>query len=311
MAHGAAVEATVAEAMLVDPTLAGVDITVREMRAFLADGHVHCGLIVDGGRLAAVVVRADLEGAPGEALAMRYGTCEARTVLASNRAEEVRARMVAGGIRRLAVVDEDQRLLGLLCLKSTGRGFCSPADVAARAADGQVPYDVVVLAGGRARRMGGIDKTALVVGDRPVLEHVLTGLGDAGEVIVVGPEVGGGPVAAVAAGLERATSEVVVVLAGDMPFVAGAVRSLIDALVRAPQTEAAVLLSAGRRQYLAAAWRTAALTARLHSLAAPPAGSAMRSLYVGEIVEVADTGGWGMDVDTPDDLHRVRTRASG
>jgi len=308
VAHGAAVEATVAEAMLVDPAIAGVDTTVREMRAFLADGHVHCGLIVDGDRLAAVVVREDLEGASGDALAMRYGTCEARTILASNRAEEVRARMVADGIRRLAVVDEDQRLLGLLCLKSTGRGFCSPADVAARAADRQLSYDAVVLAGGRARRMGGIDKTALIVDDRPVLEHVLAGLGDAGEVTVVGPEVDGGPVAAVAAGLERVTSEVVVVLAGDMPFVAGAVPFLVDALIRTPQVEVAVLVSAGRRQYLAAAWRTAALTARLHSLGAPPAGSAMRSLYVGEIVEVADTGGWGIDVDTPDDLRRVRTR---
>jgi molybdopterin-guanine dinucleotide biosynthesis protein A len=294
--------------MLVDPAIAGVDTTVREMRAFLADGHVHCGLIVDGDRLAAVVVREDLEAASGDALAMRYGTCEARTILASNRAEEVRARMVADGIRRLAVVDEDQRLLGLLCLKSTGRGFCSPADVAARAADRQLSYDAVVLAGGRARRMGGIDKTALIVDDRPVLEHVLAGLGDAGEVAVVGPEVDGGPVAAVAAGLERVTSEVVVVLAGDMPFVAGAVPFLVDALIRTPQAEVAVLVSAGRRQYLAAAWRTAALTARLHSLAAPPAGSAMRSLYVGEIVEVADTSGWGIDVDTPDDLRRVRTR---
>jgi CTP:molybdopterin cytidylyltransferase MocA len=34
----------------------------------------------------------------------------------------------------------------------------------------------------------------------------------------------------------------------------------------------------------------------------------MRSLYVGELVEVADTSGWGIDVDTPDDLRRVRTR---
>lgn len=310
MAHGAAVGATVAEAMLVDPALAGVETTVREMRAFLADGHVHCGLIVDGDQLAAVVVREDLEAAPDDALAMRYGACEGRTTLASNSAEAVRTRMVADGIRRLAVVDEDQRLLGLLCLKSTGRGFCSPADVAARAADRRVSYDAVVLAGGRARRMGGVDKTALVVGGRSVLEHVLAGLGDAGEVIVVGPEVDGGPVTAVTAGLDRVTSEVVVVLAGDMPFVAGAVSPLVDAVSRAPQAEVAVLVSAGRRQYLAAAWRTSALTARLRSLAAPPAGSAMRSLYVGEIVEVADTGGWSVDVDTPDDLRDARTRVS-
>ena len=37
------------------------------------------------------------------------------------------------GTRRLAVVDDDGDLLGLLCLKRTLDGFCSDADVRARA----------------------------------------------------------------------------------------------------------------------------------------------------------------------------------
>jgi hypothetical protein len=41
--------------------------------------------------------------------------------------------MIAGGQRRRAVVDDEGRLLGLLCLKASGRGFCADADVAARA----------------------------------------------------------------------------------------------------------------------------------------------------------------------------------
>lgn len=305
MAHGS----TVAEAMLVHPTLAGVDTTVRDMRVFLADGHVHCGLIVDGERLVAIVVREDLEGAPDDGLAAHYGTCEGRTAPGSGRAEEVRLAMMADGIRRLAVVDEDQRLLGLLCLKNSGRGFCSVDDVAARAADRAASYDAIVLAGGRSHRMGGGDKTALVVGDRSVLEHVLAGLPDARGTFVIGPEVRGGPVAAVAAGLGRVTNGVVVVLAGDMPFVTGAIPSLVDALTRAPQAEAAVLVASGRRQYLAAAWRTAALIKRLDSFETLP-GSAMRSLYVGDVVEVADTSGWGIDIDTPEDLRDVRARVS-
>jgi hypothetical protein len=40
--------------------------------------------------------------------------------------------MRRAGRRRLAVTSEDGRLLGLLCLKASGRGFCSDEDVAAR-----------------------------------------------------------------------------------------------------------------------------------------------------------------------------------
>ena len=43
----------------------------------------------------------------------------------------------AGTSGRLAVIDEECRLLGLLCLKRTRLGFCSDADVQARAAERQ------------------------------------------------------------------------------------------------------------------------------------------------------------------------------
>jgi hypothetical protein len=37
--------------------------------------------------------------------------------------------------RRLAVTSDDSRLLGLLCLKANGSGFCSDADVASGGQD--------------------------------------------------------------------------------------------------------------------------------------------------------------------------------
>jgi hypothetical protein len=43
--------------------------------------------------------------------------------------------MIASGQRRAAVVSPDGRLLGLLCLKASGTGFCSDQDVRARALD--------------------------------------------------------------------------------------------------------------------------------------------------------------------------------
>jgi hypothetical protein len=41
--------------------------------------------------------------------------------------------MTATGQRRNAVISEDGRLLGLLCLKASQAGFCSDEDVADRA----------------------------------------------------------------------------------------------------------------------------------------------------------------------------------
>ncbi|MFD2077450.1 molybdenum cofactor guanylyltransferase [Actinopolymorpha cephalotaxi] len=92
-----------------------------------------------------------------------------------------------------------------------------------RAADGPAAhgaaYDVIVLAGGGARRFGGTDKVLLPVGGRTMLDRVLAACVGAASVTVVGPRrpvdpslpvrprwtredpPGSGPLAAVAAGL--------------------------------------------------------------------------------------------------------------
>src|SRR3954465_16095737 len=96
------------------------------------------------------------------------------------------------------------------------------------------PYTAVVLAGGKAARLGGQAKPQLEVGGRPMLATVLAAVADASARVVVGPAQpvpggvvlvrehppGGGPVAALRAGLESVTADVVVVLAGDLPFLA-------------------------------------------------------------------------------------------
>ena len=51
-------------------------------------------------------------------------------------------------------------------------------------------YDVIVLAGGTSRRLGGrdgVDKLVLPVAGRPLLDHVLLACRSARRVIVVGP----------------------------------------------------------------------------------------------------------------------------
>ena len=106
-------------------------------------------------------------------------------------------------------------------------------------------YDAIVLAGGAGRRLGGVDKAALEVGGRTLLDRVLAALVDARRVVVVGPSrslppgvivtseqpPGGGPVAGLAAGLDLVEAPLVAVLACDLPFVTvDTLRTLLAAL---------------------------------------------------------------------------------
>jgi CBS domain-containing protein len=109
------------------------DASVDDARDLLRDDHVHLVLLVDAGVLKGTLLRSDLpaESSPGAALP--HARLRGRTVLSTAAAQAAMVEMVAGGQRRRAVVDDEGRLLGLLCLKASGRGFCRDADVAARA----------------------------------------------------------------------------------------------------------------------------------------------------------------------------------
>ncbi|GAB3898809.1 hypothetical protein GCM10027612_57670 [Microbispora bryophytorum subsp. camponoti] len=48
-------------------------------------------------------------------------------------------------------------------------------------------YDAVILAGGRAERLGGADKPGALVGGLPLVERVVAAVRDARAVVVVGP----------------------------------------------------------------------------------------------------------------------------
>lgn len=122
----------VAEAMVTRPTVHEPSTTVAQLRAFFGDDHVHMALIVDRGTLIGAVERADLtplldDDTPASSIA-RLGR---RTVSPDALLPEVFDAMRRTGRRRLAVT-RNRRLLGLLCLKASGRGFCSDADTARR-----------------------------------------------------------------------------------------------------------------------------------------------------------------------------------
>ncbi len=132
----AATAATVAPAMIREPKLLDDRASIGDVRALLSDEHVHAALIVRAGRLLAVVERADMDPQlPDAAPALPLGRLTDRIVGADTSLAVAHRRMQVGGRRRLAVVDADGALIGLLCLKRSGIGFCSEDDVRARAAD--------------------------------------------------------------------------------------------------------------------------------------------------------------------------------
>ena len=186
-------------------------------------------------------------------------------------------------------------------------------------------FGAVVLSGGGGARLGGVDKSSIEVGDRTLLEHVISALAAAPEIVVVGPEVptsrpvtftredpvGGGPAAAVLAGVRafaRAPDRVIV-LAVDMPLVsADTVGRLLAALDDGDHDGAVLVDGTGRDQYLCAAYSVAAVTAAAPSGEDGTAhGLAMREL-VGtlRLARVPAAGDEAQDLDTWEDLSRLR-----
>ncbi len=185
--------------------------------------------------------------------------------------------------------------------------------------------DAIVLAGGRATRMGGVDKPALVVGGRSMLETALSAVVSCARTVVVGPyrpelgpeilqarevPAGSGPVAAIAVGLMAlagAPADLVVVLAADMPFLtAGAVEQLISQVGAAGADAAFAADDSGRPQYLVGVWRRAALRAGLDRLDTP-VNQPMKALIPAHTATL--TLDAVADCDTPDDIARARAQA--
>jgi molybdopterin-guanine dinucleotide biosynthesis protein A len=184
----------------------------------------------------------------------------------------------------------------------------------------------VVLAGGRAARLGGQAKPQLQVGGRTMLDTVLAAVPDAHRRIVVGPPQavpadvllvrerppGGGPVAALRAGLTEVATETVAVLAGDLPFLT---TGLVVELRTALSADGVLVVDeTGRDQLLVGVWRTAALRAAVADSAGPTSlRKVLGPLSVRRIRPVVAPGSpppW-MDCDTPADLARARLLSRG
>jgi len=134
----------------------------------------------------------------------------------------------------------------------------------------------LILAGGRATRLGGVAKHAILIDGETILARLvrvleprvaelLVGVGSAGAIEGIGGQrpplrpvrdavADVGPLAGVAAGLASATTPWMIVVAGDMPFLSG---SVIDALTRTadPEIDAVGIMRGGRPEPLVCALR--------------------------------------------------------
>ncbi|HWI31564.1 MAG TPA: NTP transferase domain-containing protein [Microbacterium sp.] len=189
---------------------------------------------------------------------------------------------------------------------------------------GAVPVGAIILAGGRASRLGGAPKPLLTVGGIGLLRGSVDAVTAAGcsPVVVVGPPLideaavrwvredppFGGPVAAVIAALPHVDTATVLVLSTDLPRVGEAVSCLFETAAIAPLADGLCLTDdGGRPQWLTGLYRTASLRDAAERVPDAGAGASMRALLAElEIATVRAPWGVAADVDTWQDLIRAR-----
>lgn len=181
-------------------------------------------------------------------------------------------------------------------------------------------YDAIILAGGQAKRLGGVDKPSIDIAGSPMLERVLRACSGARAVVIVGPPRPtsrpvtwtledppyGGPLAGLSAGLGvlPADSDQVLLLAADLPYLtADHVAQLLKQL---PGHDAAVFVdAAGVAQPLAGAYRAPALRNAVRAGGDPRGRPVRRIVDDLHTVTVPDHGATG-DCDTADQVATAR-----
>ncbi|MEW2614887.1 NTP transferase domain-containing protein [Streptomyces sp. NPDC047880] len=192
--------------------------------------------------------------------------------------------------------------------------------------DGPARYDAVVLAGGAARRLGGTDKPGVRVGGRPLLDRVLAACATARTTVVVAAPrptarpvtwaredpPGGGPLAALDAGLRHTTAEHLVVLSADLPFLREPTVGRLLSALRTSGSDGVLLTDpGGRDQPLVAAYRASRLRAELALLTGRHGaltGLPLRRLTAElNLTRISDPVA-SFDCDTWDDIATARAR---
>ena len=188
-----------------------------------------------------------------------------------------------------------------------------------------IAYNAVVLAGGRASRLGGVAKPLLEVGGRSLLDAALAAAGGARQVVVVGevPVPAGvlrvvedpprsGPAAGLAAGIGELTVDApwTLVLASDLPGADRAVPALLAAAESDTGADGVCFHDrTGHPQWMLAVYRTASLRSAVDAIETTDL-SLRRLLAPLRLRSIAGDPGAIADCDTWDDVEAARRRES-
>ena len=177
-------------------------------------------------------------------------------------------------------------------------------------------WDAIILAGGRARRLGGTAKPDVMIGAASLLERTVTAVQNAERIIIAGdasvdgcitvhePEPFGGPVAGLAAALPHATADQVLVVACDHPFLERAIPTLVDA---ADGSGGVIAVDhEGVRQNLLVCVGRAVLSGAMADLGSPIDASMRQLLSHLDLREIVVDERAVVDVDTWDDVAAAR-----
>ena len=112
-----------ADLMLRNPKTVTAAASVAEVRELLVNPKVQMVLLVDGHAFKGAVTQIPTEASPRDR-ALDYVDPDAETISPDASADEAFERAAASPTRRVIVIDEEDKLLGLLCLNPSRTGFC-------------------------------------------------------------------------------------------------------------------------------------------------------------------------------------------
>jgi CBS domain-containing protein len=115
---------TVGEVMISRPKTLPVTATIADARAMFENPSVRTALVVDDGRYAGELTRADVEG-KDDAAGLGELAATTATVAQTDTVAAALERMDAAGTDRLAVVEPDGTLRGLVCLSRSHGHLCT------------------------------------------------------------------------------------------------------------------------------------------------------------------------------------------
>jgi CBS domain-containing protein len=116
---------TVGEVMISKPKTLPVTATVADARRLFENQSVRTALLVDEGRYAGELTRADVEGVDDGTSISAVASSPPATVGESDTVAAALERMDTAGTDRLAVVDPEGALRGLVCLSRSHGHLCT------------------------------------------------------------------------------------------------------------------------------------------------------------------------------------------